>query len=32
MEICKRPTYQNIFAAQGMYKGKIKYNKLQHKI
>ena len=32
MEICKRPTHQNIVTAQGVYTSKISYNMLQHKI
>ena len=32
MEICKRPTYQNILTAQGAYTSKNNDNMLQHKI
>ena len=32
MEICRRPTYQNILTAQGMYKSKNSDNTLQHKV
>ena len=32
MEICKRPTYQNILTAQGAYTSKNSDNMLQHKI
>ena len=32
MEICKHPTYQNIFTAQGAYTNKNSDNMLQHKI
>ena len=32
MEICKRPTYQNILTAQGAYTSKNGDNMLQHKI
>ena len=32
MEICKRPTYQNILTAQGAHTSKNSDNKLQHEI
>ena len=32
MNICKRPTYQNILTAQGAYRSKNSNNMLQHKI
>lgn len=32
MEICKRPTFQNILTAQGIYTSKNSDNVLQHKI
>ena len=32
MEICKRPTYQNILTAQGVYKSLNSDNMLQYKI
>ena len=32
VEICRRPTYQNILTAQGMYKSKNSDNTLQHKV
>lgn len=32
MEICKRPTFQNILTAQGTYTSKNSDNVLQHKI
>ena len=32
MEICKRPTYQNILTAQGVYTSKNSNNTLQNEI